>query len=80
MVTLIYRNLTQDFEGLFSFRRIFCLGLITGAAVLDFVNFLVDQINPERLPIDTVEDEEGAEEGVIFKYQVSRFIEKVRLC
>ncbi len=30
VVSLIYNNVTKDFNGLFSVRRIFCLGLITG--------------------------------------------------
>ncbi len=47
---------------------------------MEFINYLFDQFNPERLPIDTVEDEDKhTEELIWFQYQFRLFMEKVRI-
>ena len=53
---LLYNNIIYDFKGLFSIKRLFCLGLITGASILDGINYIMECINPDRLPIDIIED------------------------
>ena len=53
---LLFNNIFYDFKGLFSIRRLFCLGLITGGSIMDGINYIMDCVNPERLPIDIIED------------------------
>ena len=55
-ILLVYRNIVYDFSGLFSIRRLFCLGLLVGVSTMDGINYLFQQINPEALPMDFVEE------------------------
>ena len=56
-ILLIYKNIVYDFSGLFSIRRLFCLGLYTGMSVMEGINRLFQQVNPDALPMDFVEVE-----------------------
>ena len=58
-ILLIYKNIVYDFSGLFSIRRLFCLGLYTGVSLMEGINSLFQQMNPEALPIDFVEEVES---------------------
>ena len=55
----IYKNVVYDFSGLFSIRRLFCLGLYTGMSVMEGINRLFHQVNPDALPMDFVEEVES---------------------
>ena len=58
-ILLIYKNIVYDFSGLFSFRRLFCLGLYTGMSVMEGINRLFHLVNPDALPMDFVEEVES---------------------
>ena len=55
-ILLVYRNVVYDFSGLFSIRRLFCLGLLVGISAMDGINNVFQQINPNALPMDFVEE------------------------
>ena len=68
---LLYNNVIYDFKGLFSIRRIFCLGLVTGMSIMDGINRFFEFMNPDKLPLDYLDEhEEGGEAIKIYQKQL----------
>ena len=72
---LVYRLVRHDFKGLFSIRRLFCLGLFVGVSVMMGIADIFEQINPDKLPIDIIEENEEYH-TILYKVQFQNFKSK----
>ena len=73
---LVYTLVRHDFKGLFSIRRLFCLGLLVGVSVMMGIADIFEQINPDKLPIDIIEENEEYH-TILYKIQLQNFKKKV---
>ena len=53
---LVYNHVRFDFNGLFSIRRLFCLGLLIGFSIMAGLTNIFENVNPDKLPIDIIEE------------------------
>ena len=53
---LVYKHVRFDFNGLFSIRRLFCLGLLIGFSIMAGLTNIFENVNPDKLPIDIIEE------------------------
>ena len=73
---LVYQYVRFDFNGLFSIRRLFCLGLLIGFSVMAGLTDIFEQVNPDKLPIDIIEESDVYK--VWYSVQIQSFESKVR--
>ena len=73
---LVYKNVRFDFNGLFSIRRLFCLGLLIGFSIMAGLTDIFEQVNPDKLPIDIIEESDVYK--VWYNVQIQSFESKVR--
>ena len=73
---LVYKNVRFDFNGLFSIRRLFCLGLLIGFSIMAGLTDIFEQVNPDKLPIDIIEESDLYK--VWYNVQIQSFESKVR--
>ena len=73
---LVYQYVLFDFNGLFSIRRLFCLGLLIGFSVMAGLTDIFEQVNPDKLPIDIIEESDVHK--VWYNVQIQSFESKVR--
>ena len=73
---LVYKYVRFDFNGLFSIRRLFCLGLLIGFSIMAGLTDIFKQVNPDKLPIDIIEGSDVYE--VWYNVQIQSFESKVR--
>ena len=73
---LVYKYVRFDFNGLCSIRRIFCLGLLIGFSIMAGLTDIFEQVNPDKLPIDIIEESDVYK--VWYNVQIQSFESKVR--
>ena len=73
---LVYQYVRFDFNGLFSIRRLFCLGLLIGFSIMAGLTDIFEQVNPDKLPIDIIEESDVYK--VWYSVQIQSFESKVR--
>ena len=73
---LVYKYVRFDFNGLFSIRRLFCLGLLLGFSIMVGLTDIFEQVNPDKLPIDIIEESDVYK--VWYNVQIQSFQSKVR--
>ena len=73
---LVYKNVRFDFNGLFSIKRLFCLGLLIGFSIMASLTDIFEQVNPDKLPIDIIEESDVYR--VWYNVQIQSFESKVR--
>ena len=73
---LVYKHVRFDFNGLFSIRRLFCLGLLIGFSIMAALTDIFEQINPDKLPIDIIEESDVYK--VWYSVQIQSFESNVR--
>ena len=73
---LVYKYVRFDFNGLFSIRRLFCLGLLTGFSIMAGLTDIFEQVNPDKLPFDIIEESDVYK--VWYSVQIQSFESKVR--
>ena len=73
---LVYQYVRFDFNGLFSIKRLFCLGLLIGFSIMAGLTDIFEQVNPDKLPIDIIEESDAYK--VWYNVQIQSFESKVR--
>ena len=73
---LVYQYVRFDFNGLFSIKRLFCLGLLIGFSIMASLTDIFEQVNPDKLPIDIIEESDVYR--VWYNVQIQSFESKVR--
>ena len=69
--TLLYNSVVYDFNGLFSIRRLFCLGLLIGVSVMDGIMHMFETMNPDKLPVDFIDNKDMDEDtGRVYQKQL----------
>ena len=53
---LVYKYVRFDFNGLFSIRRLFWLGLLIGFSIMAGLTDIFEHVNPDKLPIDIINE------------------------
>ena len=73
---LVYQYVRFDFNGLFSTRRLFCLGILIGFSIMAGLTDIFEHFNPDKLPIDIIEESDIYK--VWYNVQIQSFKSKVR--
>ena len=73
---LVYQYVRFDFNGLFSIKRLFCLGLLIGFSIMAGLTNIFEQVNPDKLPLDFIEESDVYK--VWYSVQIQSFESKVR--
>jgi hypothetical protein len=74
---LVCRYVRFDFNGLFSIRRLFCLGLLIGFSIMAGLTDIFEHVNPDKLPIDII-DESDDYYKAWYNVQIQSLESKVR--
>ena len=74
---LVYKYVRFDFNGLFSIRRLFCLGLLIGFSIMAGLTDIFEHVNPDKLPIDII-DESDDYYKAWYNVQIQSLESKVR--